>query len=178
MKLKPIEGKPPQLIVKATTSTHAPSKMIQDKRKSNSKLPRERKRKQDEPLKASSRKPKRMAADYQSAEFDVQPHGSVASGLLNEIKALGGDERDLELVGDIESEFDGEHSSHQEELDSNLQADLQHLAAQLGLKSERIATISEGSTPLRETATLSPVTKQPVDSHKEPERLPQGLFVS
>lgn len=95
----------------------------------------------------SSKRKRAGSAEEDASLTTDTPNGSNPSekeSLLEEIRALGGDEEDLALVGDVAS--DSEHEGDgdiQEAVDAGLQAELQALAAQLGFQPLRAKNTGE-----------------------------------
>ncbi|KAI0136246.1 ribosome biogenesis protein MAK21 [Xylariales sp. AK1849] len=77
--------------------------------------------------KKNGRKPRSAAPNDRSA--------SVSDVLLDEIKALGGDAKDLELVGDVDSEDENiDGNADEKQLDKSLQAEIAKFASGLGFE--------------------------------------------
>lgn len=127
-----------------------------------------RKRPEEKPeqaVKAKNEKPKQDVKgnkkdkkDKKKATNSVQDGVSTSDALLEEIRALGGDEKDLELVGDIDSEEeDLEGNNTGTKPDKGFQAELAQFASGLGfekVKPEEAAEEedeeSEGESELEE----------------------------
>ncbi|KAG7133293.1 Ribosome biogenesis protein NOC1 like [Verticillium longisporum] len=92
------------------------------------------KRKRPTTQQSSSTKP--VDAEGNGGATQRPDASNLQSALLDEILALGGNEEDLELIGDLESESETEGLALDNRLtdDSKLREDLRALASQLGLE--------------------------------------------
>ncbi|KAM0274254.1 hypothetical protein ACHAQH_008036 [Verticillium albo-atrum] len=92
------------------------------------------------------------------------------SALLDEILALGGDEEDLELIGNLESdsETEGLASTNRPAEDSKLREDLRALASQLGLEGLDAGADDEEASESDEDEQ----SPEPVRSKDEPKPAP------
>lgn len=86
---------------------------------------------QDGPQK--NRKRPRPGADARDPVLSKKTSEDPKATLLNEILALSGDEQDLELVGDIDSEIDEVQNDEPPQADKTLRSELAVYAAELGL---------------------------------------------
>jgi hypothetical protein len=112
------------------------------------------KRKQDDGPAMSQKKKSRRLDENRPARVeregllktDQTAKSPTQGALLSEIIALGGDEKDLELVRDVDSDAEGDHNdSHSVETVLGLRTELEAFAAKLGLHEEaKSQVIAEG----------------------------------
>jgi ribosome biogenesis protein MAK21 len=153
----------------------APSKASGKPQRNNNK-----KRKHDTDTKSgSSTSSKRKRAEPGEEDGDLPGNANGGSHstnehLLEEIRALGGDEEDLALVGDIDSdsEHEGGADTH-EPVDAALQAELQALATQLGFQPLRTKSVAEKPSSAKATGIAKADAKpaaadKPVPKEKGP----------
>ena len=73
------------------------------------------------------------------------PQQTAASILLGEIRALGGDERDLELIKDVSSDIDDASELVGGAVDKVLRSELQELVADLGFSESHASPASDSA---------------------------------
>ena len=103
------------------------------------------------PTNASSKneRKRRRAEDGPS---DLSSSGNLGA-LLAEIKALGGDEKDLELIGDVESADETYAEDDKRTVDKKLKAEIAALSKELGfaeIEPDAASEVDEGSASDRQ----------------------------
>ncbi|UNI15235.1 RNA-binding ribosome biosynthesis protein mak21 [Purpureocillium takamizusanense] len=105
------------------------------------------KRKQPPTAASDKQQPKRQRASADAPPRDVHGAGNDQAALLAEIKALGGDESDLELINGVDSDDETYAQDSKKPIDKALKEELAALSKELGfaaLVPEEASDVDEG----------------------------------